>query len=117
MRSFGSLRVHARRGASFPVLVVVMLGFVLLAAPGGASAQMLREFEGELQKVSDKKILVDNKKGDKISFTRIETSEVMGEREAWDDLKRGDWVAVHSKMLEKPRKAYKVEVKPSPDDE
>ncbi len=95
---------------------IVLASFVLVAAslaiPSLASAQMLREFEGELQSVNDKKLVVDNKKGDKISFMRHESSVVEGEKTTWDDLKKKDWVSVHSKMLEKPRKAYKVVVKP-----
>ena len=95
---------------------IVLASFVLVAAslavPSLASAQMLREFEGELQSVNDKKIVVDNKKGDKISFERVDESVVEGEKAAWDDLEKKDWVSVHSKMLEKPRKAYKVVVKP-----
>jgi hypothetical protein len=96
---------------------IVLASFLLVAAslaiPSLASAQMLREFEGELQSVNDKKIVVDNKKGDKISFERVEDSVVEGEKKAWDELKKNDWVSVHSKMLEKPRKAYKVVVKPA----
>lgn len=100
---------------------IVFASFVLVAAslaiPSLASAQMLREFEGELQSVNGKQIVVDNKKGDKIKFMRVDGSVVEGEKTTWDDLKKKDWVSVHSKMLEKPRKAYKVVVKPEKQEE
>ena len=96
------------------------LAMIFLAAPlmvPTLSSAQMREFAGELQKVKGKTIIVDNKKGDKITFTRDATSEVSGEKDKWEDLKKKDWVVVHSKMLEKPRKAYKVEVGELDDDE
>lgn len=86
-----------------------------LLAPGLASAQ-LRDFEGEVSSISDSKIIVDNKKGDKITFEKSADTAVEGNVTAWDAIKKGDWVAVASKMLEKPRKAYKVVVKAKPAD-
>lgn len=78
---------------------------------------MQRSFSGELQKANDKTIVVDNKQGDKIKFTAPDEPMVAGEKDKWDDLKKGDLVAVCSKMLEKPRYAYKVEVMPEQKDE
>jgi len=86
---------------------------MLLALPGVALAQ-LRDFEGKIDKVDEKKVIVDNRKGDKISFDKIAETTVEGDKAKWEDLKKDDWVAVASKMLEKPRKAYKVTVKPAP---
>jgi len=77
-----------------------------------------RSFDGELQSVKGKQIVVDNKKGDKIKFEQHASSQVSGTKTKWEDLKKGDWVSVCSKMLEKPRSAYKVEVlPPKPDEE
>ncbi|CAG0949650.1 hypothetical protein MYXO_00120 [Myxococcaceae bacterium] len=84
-------------------------------APGIASAQ-LRDFEGEVSSINESKIIVDNKKGDKITFEKTGETTVEGKVTAWDAVKKGDWVAVASKMLEKPRKAYKVVVKDKPAD-
>ncbi len=78
---------------------------------------MQRSFSGELQKVKGKTIVVDNKKGDKIKFAQPDTPDVSGEKTSWDDLKKGDWVTVCSKMLEKVRRAYKVEVNPPKDED
>jgi len=86
-----------------------------LLAPGIAFAQ-LRDFEGKVDSVSDSKIIVDNRKGDKISFDKTGETTVEGKATAWDAIKKGDWVAVGSKMMEKPRKAYKVTVKDPPAD-
>ncbi|MBW2316026.1 MAG: hypothetical protein JRH10_17790 [Deltaproteobacteria bacterium] len=70
---------------------------------------MQRSFSGELQKVKGKSIVVDNKKGDKIKFQQHDSTVVSGEKTKWEDLKKGDAVEVCSKMLEKPRYAYKVD--------
>ncbi len=90
------------------------LAFLITAAivlPGVASAQM-REFTGRLDTVSKKKIIVDNRKGDKVSFVVVEETVVEGEKDAWNKLKKKDWVVVSWKMIDKPRKAYKIVVLP-----
>ncbi len=90
------------------------LAFLITAAivlPGVASAQM-REFAGRLDTVSKKKIIVDNRKGDKVSFVQVEETVVEGEKDAWNKLKKRDWVVVSWKMINKPRKAYKIVVLP-----
>ncbi len=84
----------------------------LLTAPSMASAQM-REFSGRIDKVSKKKMIVDNRMGDKVSFVPIDSTVVEGEgKTEWDDLKKKDWVTVSWKFVDKPRKAYKVVVQP-----
>ena len=84
-------------------------------APGIASAQ-LRDFEGEVSSINESKIIVDNKKGDKITFVKVDDTTVEGNAKGWEEIKKDAWVAVSSKMLEKPRKAYKVTVKERPAD-
>ncbi|MBW2231926.1 MAG: hypothetical protein JRH17_16195 [Deltaproteobacteria bacterium] len=94
-----------------------LIAVALLLAPGLASAQM-RMFTGRIDRVNKKKMIVDNRMGDKVSFVPIETTEVSGEgKTEWKDLKRKDWVTVHWKFVDKPRKAYKVEVLPPREDD
>ena len=78
---------------------------------------MQREFKGELQKAKGKTIVVDNRKGDKIKFEKHDSTAVTGIKTSWEDLKKGDYVSVCSKMLEKPRYAYKVESREPPADD
>ena len=105
------MRKYGRKAAfAFSLMVAAAL-----LAPGIASAQ-LRDFNGEVQSINETKIIVDNKKGDKITFEKSADTAVEGNVTAWDAIKKGDWVAVASKMLEKPRKAYKVVVKAKPAD-
>ena len=104
--------------------LIVAAAAVFLATafltPGLASAQM-REFTGRIDKVSKKKMIVDNRMGDKVSFVPIDTTEVVDSRpdagdeakSSWKDLKKKDWVKVSWKFVDKPRKAYKVEVVPA----
>jgi hypothetical protein len=96
--------------------VVRTFAFVaLLLAPialaGIAQAQQ-RDFKGKVDSINEKSIIVDNRKGDKIKFDKVADTTVSGVTPKWEDIKKGDWVAVASKMLEKPRKAYKVETLP-----
>jgi len=97
------------------LLALVLVAAPLVAAP--ALAQY-REFSGEINKVKHGKkgkLIVDNRMGDKVSFIRVDSTEVSGQgKSKWDELKRGDWVTVYWKMMDKPRKAYKIEVKPKP---
>ena len=77
-----------------------------------ASAQT-REFVGKLDSVSEKKVIVDNRKGDKISFSKTDETVVQGEgKTKWEELKKNDWVTVDWMMKDNPRKAYKVTVIP-----
>ena len=97
------------------VFVTFVAAVLPLLSPGVSHAQM-RDFEGKVDTVNEKQIIVDNRKGDKLTFVKIDETTVEGNKKAWTDLKKNDWVAVSSKMLEKPRKAYKVVVKPAPPD-
>ena len=97
-------------------LVLVALSVVL---PGMASAQY-REFNGKIDKIDGNKVIVDNRQGDKLAFNKLaETTVAVAEgaqlpekREKWEDLKKGDWIAVSWKVADKPRKVYKVTVLP-----
>ena len=95
---------------------VALLAFVLsLAFAAGASAQT-REFTGLVDKINKKKVIIDNRQGDKVSFNRVDETVVEGEKATWEDVKKKDWVTVHWKFVDKPRKAYKVVVLPPRDE-
>jgi hypothetical protein len=102
------MRRMVRRTALFAILALLLP----IALPSVASAQM-REFTGKVDKISKKgKLIVDNRKGDKVSFEKIDTTEITGEKTEWSKIKKGDWVTVSWKMIDKPRKAYKINVMP-----
>ena len=106
------MRIFNRRA----VVILASAAAGLLMASSLASAQM-REFSGRIDRVNKKKMIVDNRMGDKVSFVPIETTEVSGEgKKKWKDLKQKDWVTVSWKMVDKPRTAYKVEVLPPRED-
>ncbi len=93
------------------VLIALVAWVVPVAMPGPASAQM-REFVGKVDKVDAKKLIVDNRKGDKVSFDKVAETTVEGTKTDWAALKKEDWVSVSWKMMDKPRKAYKITVMP-----
>jgi len=100
--------------------VVAVATFAFAYAPTASAIEcegMQRSFSGELQKANDKVIVVDNKKGDKIKFEQHASTTVTGVKTSWEDLKKGDYVEVCSKMLEKPRYAYQVVSMEPPKDE
>ena len=105
------------RGSTALALAAAVGTFAAPAAQAIECEGTQRSFTGELQSAKTKAIVVDNKKGDKIKFAPHDTTAISGTKTEWDKLKKGDYVAVCSKMLEKPRKAYKVEVMPPRDDE
>ena len=81
-----------------------------LLLPGLASAD--KDFTGRIDKISKKKMIVDNRQGDKVSFNFVPESEVSGLKSEVKKLTRKDWVTVSWKFVDKPRKAYKIEVIP-----
>jgi hypothetical protein len=75
-----------------------------------------RTLEGELKQVSGKNLIVTSK-GEHIKFDKFASVAVKGLKTNYDDLKKGDWVVVCSKLLAKPRLAYEITVKEKPKDE
>jgi hypothetical protein len=97
------------------VLAVALAAPLVWTAPAFAQ---YREFSGQVQKINDRELIVDNRMGDKVKFVKPDEVEVSGEgKAAWDDLDKGDWVTVSWKFIDKPRKAYKVSVSPPPEEE
>ncbi len=91
---------------------IALAGLVAAALPLAAAAQY-REFSGRIDLISKKKMIVDNRMGDKVSFVPGSPSEVTGQgKSEWKKLKRNDRVTVSWKMMDKPRIAYKVKVLP-----
>jgi hypothetical protein len=105
--------LHAARKAGQIALLALVASVVWSVS---ASAQM-REFTGQVDNVSEKKIIVDNRKGDKVSFNKLDETTVEGEKTKWEDLKKKDWVTVSWKFTDNPRKAYKVQVLPPREEE
>ena len=96
---------------------VSLIATVLILGPSLVQAQM-REFTGQIKRLNDKKMIVDNRMGDNVSFVRVDSTEVTGEgKTEWKELKQKDWVSVSWKFIDKPRKAYKVQVLPPKEDE
>ncbi len=94
--------------------VLLAFAFALglaLAGAAPASAQT-REFTGKVDSISAKKIIIDNRQGDKVSFNKVDETVVEGEKTTWEDIKKGEWATVEWKFVDKPRKAYKVIVIP-----
>ena len=96
-------------------LIALVLAAVPVVLAGPAVAQY-REFSGKVDKISKKKIFIDNRMGDKVSFVRVDETVVEGLKTEWEKVKKNDWVSVSWKFVDKPRKAYKVVVKPAPDE-
>ncbi len=93
------------------VRVAVLLALLALAAPVVAGGPY-REFSGRIDRVSKDKLIVDNRMGDKVTFVKVDETVVEGEKNSWGKLRKEDWVTVSWKMMDKPRKAYIVQVNP-----
>jgi len=104
------------------VALIALVAFVLPLSLAGVASAQYREFTGRVDKINKKKLIVDNRMGDKVTFERLKGTTIedtrgdagdkKGTRESWNDLKKEDWVTVHWKMMDKPRKAYKIIVLP-----
>jgi len=98
-------------------LLAAVAALFALALPGVASAQY-REFSGRIDRIDEQQVLVDNRMGDKVKFVKADGVEVAGEgKTSWEELEQGDWIAVSWKLMDKPRKAYKIKVMPPKEDE
>jgi len=98
--------------------LVLAVGIAVPLAWTAPAFAQYREFSGMIQKVDGRKIIVDNRMGDKVKFMKPDEVEVSGEgKESWDALEKGNWVTVSWKFVDKPRKAYKVHVTPPPEEE
>lgn len=104
------LRIARNTRATALFAFAFALGLVLAAA-GPASAQT-REFTGKVDSINDKKIIIDNRQGDKVSFNKLDETVVEGDKASWAEIKKGEWATVEWKFVDKPRKAYKVIVIP-----
>ena len=98
-----------RRYSILMVALVALLAPAVLPSSAGAQT---REFTGKVDKISKSEVIVDNRMGDKVKFEKLDSTTVEGEKKEWKNVKKNDWVTVHWKMIDKPRKAYKVVVLP-----
>ena len=109
--TFGQARGQARGptlGTAMARMLAVACVAATLAIPSLVSAQM-REFTGRIDKVTKKKMIVDNRMGDKVTFVYSKgDTQVEGTKTEWKKLKKKDWVTVSWKFTDKPREAYKV---------
>ena len=107
------------RGMARRIAMIALLAFVLPATLPSVAAAQYREFTGKVQKINKKKMIVDNRMGDKVAFERVEATKVDDTsggdepKARWGDLRSHDWVTVRWKMMDKPRKAYEVIVLPA----
>ena len=93
----------------------------LAATPDGASGVLLgsaasaqvpmREFTGRIDAVDERRMIVDNRMQDRMTFVRAERTRVEGQRSAWAELRAGDRVTVSWRFVDKPKKAYLVQVR------
>ena len=106
-------RKPSRRRASRQPMALVAAAIVFWLVPAAALAQaQLREFTGQIADVDGSRIVVDNRMEDRVSFVRVDETVVQGQRSAWSELKRKDWVTISWKFVDKPKKAYVVRVLP-----
>jgi len=91
---------------------IAVFAFSLALVGAATASAQSREFTGKVDSISEKKIIIDNRQGDKVSFNKLDSTTVEGEKTAWSDVKKGDWATVEWKFVDKPRKAYKVTIIP-----
>ncbi len=100
------------RKASGRIAVQALIALALpLILSSDASAEF-REFSGKVTKISGDKLVIDNRRGDRVSFRRSEATRVTGAKKRWQAIETGEWVSGSWKMVDKPRVAHKVVVMP-----
>jgi hypothetical protein len=99
------MRVVSSRIAALALVAVALI------LPSVAAAEF-RDFSGKVTEISGDKMVIDNRRGDQVAFRRSETTAVTGAKTSWGAIEVGDRVSVSWKMVDKPRVAHKVVVKP-----
>ncbi|MCH8890471.1 MAG: hypothetical protein IH827_05295 [Myxococcales bacterium] len=94
---------------------IAVQALIALALPlilsSDASAEF-REFSGKVTEISGNKMVIGNRRGDRVSFRRSDATTVTGVKKSWQAIEKGDWVSVSWKMVDNPRVAHKVVVMP-----
>ena len=100
------------RKVSGRIVVRVLVAVALSLFLSSAAFAEFREFSGKVTEISGDKLVIDNRRGDRVSFMRSEATTVTGAKQSWQAIEAGDWVSVSWQMADKPRIAYKVAVTP-----
>ena len=103
-------------GVALVGLTALVVGIAIgvgaaLVAPGVASAET-REFVGKVIKISETKIVVKNRRKDKMDFIQSDSTVVEGDKTRWEDIQASDRVSVTWDVGDKPRKAHQIKVLP-----
>ena len=100
-----------RKTPSWIAMRVLIAAALPLILSSEASAEF-REFSGKVTEISADKMVIDNRRGDRVSFRRSKATKVTGAKKRWQAIEAGDRVSVSWKMVDVPRVAYKVVVMP-----
>jgi len=101
------------RKASGRIALLALLAVVMPALLARAQSAEFRDFSGTVSAISKDKMVIDNRRGDRVSFVRAETTTVTGAKQTWQAIAVGDSVSVSWKMTDQPRIAHKVVVLPA----
>ena len=100
------------RKISGGIALRVLIGAALALILSSEASAEFREFSGKVAKISGDKMVIDNRRGDRLSFRRSEATKVTGAKKRWQAIEEGDRVSVSWKIVDVPRIAYEVVVMP-----
>ena len=93
-----------------------LAAIVALASPFFLSSDAVaqyRDFSGTVERVSSQQLVVANRKGDVMSFSRSDATTVSGAKGSWGAIAAGDSVSVSWMMMDSPVVAHRVVVSAS----
>jgi hypothetical protein len=93
------------------IAAVIVAALVSVGAPALADH---RDFAGRVKKVSEKRVTVENRMGDRRSFVRGKKTPVRGGRSSWEGIRPGDQVIVDWHLEDRPARARRVRVLEQP---
>jgi hypothetical protein len=99
-----------RKKVGYRIALIAFLATALSHGMSSDASAQYRAFAGKVREISENKMLVDNRKGDTISFVRTGETVVVGVKKSWQAIEKNDWVSVSWKMMDHPRVAYRVDV-------
>ena len=99
-----------RKVSRWIAALTLIAGAAPLFLASAASAEF-RDFSGKVAEISNDKMVIDNRRGDRVSFRRSEATTVTGAKTSWQAIEVGDRVSVSWKMIDQPRVAHEVVVR------
>ena len=108
--ALAELRAGTRGRGQTLARIIGFAAFLAMSGPPLRATAQMHEFTGRVGRVTESLLVVHNRMGDRVSFSRSPETAVEGVRERWEAIRTEDQVTVHWQFSDAPRRAHRVVV-------